>query len=162
MARRRNGRTTWRQAVEADLELLPLMNLFIVLIPMMLVSAVFLQVKAIDMALPSAAEHAPPPPAGLDLSVAIRDAAYVVRGNGLAEQVVPRGPHGPGGVPEREAWAGLARALRDVATAHPEERGVRILAASTTRYEEIVAVMDVARGAGLPEAALEDAGTEDR
>ena len=46
---RRRG---YRQLVEADLDIMPLMNLFVVLIPMLLLSAVFVEINAIEMDLP--------------------------------------------------------------------------------------------------------------
>ncbi|MBK7047145.1 MAG: hypothetical protein IPH48_11700 [bacterium] len=44
--RRRRG---FREAVADDVDLLPLMNLFVALIPMLLVSAVFLNITVIDL-----------------------------------------------------------------------------------------------------------------
>ena len=53
MSARANTRS-FRAHVEDDLEIMPLMNLFVALIPMLLISAVFLNVTVIDM-------KAPPP-----------------------------------------------------------------------------------------------------
>ena len=47
--------------VEGDLEILPLMNLFVVLIPMLLISAVFVHLTVIRMNLPSDDASATPP-----------------------------------------------------------------------------------------------------
>ena len=50
---RRSTRRGYRQVIESDLEIMPLMNLFVALIPMLLISAVFLNVTVIDMKLPT-------------------------------------------------------------------------------------------------------------
>jgi len=78
---------------EGELDLLPMMNVFIVLIPMLLTSAVFLKVTVIDTNVPSATGTAP-------------------------------------------ADAGASLSL------------------PKTRYQDIIAVMDVARASGLPSASL--------
>ena len=56
-----------------------------------------------------------------------------------------------------EAHEALFQALKGIAAAHAGDREVRIVSESRTRYEEIVEVMDIARGAGLPEASLAEA-----
>lgn len=134
---------------------MPLMNLFIVLIPLLLLSAVFIEVSVIDMALPSAAEAASAEEARLDLTVRIGERAYRVEGNGIAAREIARVTEGPGRhAPDAATREWLAAALREAVAAFPEQKDVRIVSGARTRYEEIVAVMDVARAAGLPFAAL--------
>jgi biopolymer transport protein ExbD len=141
----------WRQKVADDLELLPLMNLFIVLIPMLMLSAVFIEVRAIEMRLPADAEASA---AGepLIMTVRITDEHYVVESGATPARVIPRGADASVG---NAAWQQLDAELAAFAAAHPESRDVRIVAESTTRYDEIVAVMDLARAAGLHQAALQ-------
>jgi len=88
--------------VNTDLKLMPLMNIIIALIPMLLLSAVFLEVKVIETSLPrdaeastAAAEPSSPP---LDLAVHVRQAAYIVEGHGLDPRVLPR--RGGGSTPD--------------------------------------------------------------
>jgi len=71
VAERHRKRRRSREIVAADIEVMPLMNLFIVLIPLLLLSAVFIEVSVIDMALPSSAEAANAEDARLDLTVRI-------------------------------------------------------------------------------------------
>jgi biopolymer transport protein ExbD len=141
----------WRQKVADDLELLPLMNLFIVLIPMLLLSAVFIEVRVIEMRLPADAA-ATAAEAPLVLVVRITDAHYVVESSVMPARVIPRGEDTSASA---AAWQQLDAELTSFASAHPESRDVRIVAEATTRYDEIVAVMDLARAAGLHQAALQ-------
>jgi len=53
MRTRAGTRRSFRHEVNCDLELRPLMNVFIVLIPMLLMSAVFIEIRVIEMALPT-------------------------------------------------------------------------------------------------------------
>lgn len=147
MARRRHRGRSSRTHVAADLELLPLMNIFIVLIPMLLLSAVFVEVRAIEMAAPrvsEAADAAVRPT--LDLAIGVSDAGWVVRGDGIAEVRVAR--------PADGSLVPLVEALRQITAQHPDEKAVRIVSQPGTRYEELVSLLDAARAAGLPDASL--------
>jgi biopolymer transport protein ExbD len=160
MAEIRRRRRRSREIVAADIEVMPLMNLFIVLIPLLLLSAVFIEVSVIDMALPSAAEAASADEARLDLTVHVGDGAYLVSGNGVATQRIERLTEGDGShVPDSATRERLTAALRGVVTLFPAQKDVRIVSGPVTRYEEIVTIMDVARGAGLPNTALAGANS---
>lgn len=130
---------------EGELDLLPMMNVFIVLIPMLLTSAVFLKVTVIDTNVPSATGTAP---AGesLSLAITIKDDYFVVEGKGIASRVIAR--------TDADASAKLAAALAEVALSHPGNQDVIIISQPKTRYQDIIAVMDVARTSGLPSASL--------
>ena len=136
MSTRPGKRRSYRQSVNCDLELRPLMNVFIVLIPMLLMSAVFMEIRTIEMTLPQAAEAAETPPAEpFDLAIRITPSVYVIGANGVALRTIarPRGAVVPGADASAQIGAALA---------------------------EIVAVMDLARAAGLPRVALEGARIE--
>ncbi len=148
MIRRR--RKHFHEHVEEDLEILPLMNLFVVLIPMLLISAVFIEMAVIRMDLPG--EDAPPPKPreSLALSVSIRPEAWVVKGRRLPTSTVERGAD--------DAEARLADLLAGIAAEHPDDHDVVIRSQPDTRYDDIVAVMDVSRDAGLPNVSLAEDG----
>lgn len=140
---------SFRELVENDLDIMPLMNLFVALIPMLLISAVFLRVTVIDMdaapdsAAVSSGQEATAP---LNLAVTIRPDFFVIEGHGLAKIAVDR---------RREsAAAELPGALTKVVTDHPDNRQVMIISEADTRYDDIIAVMDITRAAGLPSASL--------
>lgn len=147
MARRTHRGRSSRTHVAADLELLQLMNIFIVLIPMLLLSAVFVEVRAIEMAAPRVSEASDAPSREpLDLAIGVSDAGWVVQGRGIAELRVPR--------PADGSLLPLIAALKGVVAQHPDEKEVRIVAQPGTRYEELVSLMDAARAAGLSDASL--------
>lgn len=145
MSARRNKRS-FRAHVEDDLEIMPLMNLFVALIPMLLISAVFLNVTVIDMKTPGPGETAAELGEDLALSVAIADDRYVIEGNGLTRKEVERGGD--------DTLGRLEMALAVVAAAYPLNETVTIVSRDRTRYTEIIDVMDTARAAGLPGVSL--------
>ena len=159
--RRRNRRKSL--TVNTDLKLMPLMNIIIALIPMLLLSAVFLEVKVIETSLPrnadaSAAEARPEAPP-LDLAVHVRKAAYVVEGHGVEPRVLPR--RSAKGAPDAATMEQLTLVLRAMAATRPGTSEVRIVADARTHYQEVISLMDAARAAGLSNAALEGAATEE-
>jgi biopolymer transport protein ExbD len=156
--RSRRQRST-RHSINSDLELRPLMNVFIVLIPMLLMSAVFVEIRVIEMSMPQAAEAAvSTPDQSFDPAVVILPDSYVVELNGAAVQTVPRqAPEADGTLPAHDAAVQLTQALTSLAASHPDRKEIRIVAQATTHYQEIIGLMDIARAAGLPQAALEGA-----
>lgn len=157
---RRNKRKSL--TVNTDLKLMPLMNIIIALIPMLLLSAVFLEVKIVETSLPRdadasavAAEPETPP---LDLAVHVRKAAYIVEGRGVEPRVLPRRENSS--TPDAATMEQLTQVLRAYAATRPGTTEVRIVADARTHYQEVITLMDAARAAGLMNAALEGSSTE--
>ena len=144
----RRSRRSSGHVVDGYLELMPLMNVLVALLPMLLLSAVFVKVTVIDLDAPPAAE-APAPAAdksSLALAVTIKDDYYVVEGQQIAKRVIQRAA--------ADAGVQLAGALADVVVQHPENREIMIISQPHTKYEDIIAVMDISREAGLPSVSL--------
>jgi biopolymer transport protein ExbD len=154
--RNRRQRST-RHGINSDLELRPLMNVFIVLIPMLLMSAVFVEIRVIEMSLPQAAQAAEPASdQSFDPAVRILPDVYLVEVNGAAVQTVARpAADADGTLPAHEAAVQLTQVLTSLAAAHPDHKEIRIVAQSGTHYQEIIGLMDIARAAGMPQAGLE-------
>jgi len=146
-----------RHGINSDLELRPLMNVFIVLIPMLLMSAVFVEIRVIEMSLPQAAQAAEPAAdISFDPAVRILDDTYVVEVNGAVVQSVARAAaDADGTLPARSAASQLTQVLSSLAAGHPDHKEIRIVAQATTHYQEIIGLMDIARAAGMPQAGLE-------
>lgn len=149
MARRRG----YRQLIEADLDIMPLMNLFVVLIPMLLLSAVFVEMSSIDMNLPGTdPEASSEAPEGLDLAVRLQADRYVVSGRRLSAQIIER--------KEADADDRLAAVLQSIRERHPREQSLRIESPDAARYQDIVTVMDISRAAGLAAISLAGSPTD--
>jgi biopolymer transport protein ExbD len=154
--KRLQGKTEFSQ----ELELMPMLNVFISIIPLLLLSAAFVQLAVIPTTLPTPAVPQVVVP-GADVKVAltimIHPDAFVVQANGVTTSTIERpvtlSRDDAGSVAVR---AQLEQALRAVAGDDQKKREVRIVADPTTRYEDLIDVMDVSRAAGLPEAGLAD------
>lgn len=142
----RHRRHSARDFIAADLDIMPLMNLFVVLIPMLLLSAVFVELSVLDMHLPSADDNANPPEEDLSLSVRIEESRYVVEGKRLKTQSIARGDEG--------AEERLKATLSDIRSQRSKEPNLTILSESETHYQDIITVMDIGREAGLGAVSL--------
>ena len=150
--------------VNTDLKLMPLMNIIISLIPMLLLSAVFIEVKVIETSLPRDAgtttvEAATPATPPLDLAVHVRSDVYVVEGHGIEPLLIARRPGTA--APDSVTAAQLTRVLQAIVASHPGTTEVRIVAEARTHYQEVISLMDAARAAGLVNPALEGAAPEE-
>ena len=146
---RANTRRSYRNIIENDLEIMPLMNLFVALIPMLLISAVFLNVTVIDMSAPPDASDAADnggKKENLALAVTIRDGYFVVEGSRIAKRVIAR--------TDEDADLRLAGALTDVAARFPDNENIMIISQPHTLYTDIITVMDISRESGLPSVSL--------
>src|SRR6267142_1612167 len=147
-SRRRKKRHA--KQVHTELEIMPMLNVFIAIIPLLLLSAAFVPVTVIKTTLPADGAVVAVSDAPLDLSIAIRADQYVIQVDGAVARTVSRSG--------ADAGHEMTDVLKEIAAAHPGHQEVRIVSRSNTRYEEIIQVMDMARAAGLPEAALADGG----
>jgi biopolymer transport protein ExbD len=146
---RASTRKGYRQIIEGDLEIMPLMNLFVAMIPMLLISAVFLNVTVIDMKAPPDVSDAGDgnKKEGLALAVTIKEHHFVVEGRrGLRKRVIARD--------DADANVRLAEVLSEIAAHHSDNHDIMIISQPDTQYGDIISVMDIARGAGLPSVSL--------
>lgn len=163
MHKRTRRRKIRKIEVNQELELMPMLNVFISIIPLLLLSAAFVQLAVIPTALPASAT-APAAPAApsqedatLALTIVIHPDAYAVEANGAVTSTIARAPRPRAAGTVDGARAELHDVLAAIAAQHPDHRTVRIVADPDTHYEDIIDVMDTSRSAGLPDAALADA-----
>ena len=148
MQRDRRRRTGYRQFVEADLDIMPLMNLFVVLIPMLLLSAVFVNLAVVDMHLPpSDAALSDSREAQLELAVTIDETRYTVDSSRTEKRVIPRDD-------VEAADEKLATVLRDITQRHPDNEEIMIISQGNTPYQELIRLMDISRESGIPAISL--------
>ena len=136
--RRRQHR---RRHPAADINVTAFMNLMVVLVPFLLMTAVFSHITILDLNLPEpnqqAANKPKKPP--YELRVTIREKMLVLSDNrnGLIKRI-PRkaGEHD---------YARLKETLKQVKARLPNHTTVTILAEQKTRYDDLIRAMDSAR-----------------
>ena len=129
-----------------DVDLIPVMNLFVVLIPFLLLSAAFYHVGVIPTSLPSEGGGAAGEEPGEQVVVSLR-----IEGDRLELSA-----HGEGSEEELEGLAAvlqrdgteldqLGRALRAIKARYGASDTVIVVPSRTVPYQDVVAVLDAAR-----------------
>src|SRR5689334_21155583 len=130
-----------------ELNLLPLMSLFVALVPALLYSAVFVPVSALGLDFPGTGGAATASP--LALAVRLTDDAYAVEG-------VPDSAYAPigrAGDPAA-ARAALRAQLDGIHARFPTSGGAILVVSPQVPYRDVVQVMDEVREAGFGNSTL--------
>ncbi|MEW6325471.1 MAG: biopolymer transporter ExbD [Nitrospirota bacterium] len=135
-----------RHAAEHELSITAFMNLMVVLIPFLLVIAVFSRIVTLELYLPTPSEQqaqSQAPPA-FSLTIFLRqDGIAVGNGREILAGLIKQGADYP--------WEELSKVLQRVKKEFPGEDTVAILAEPTIEYETLVRAMDVSRMAVVEE-----------
>lgn len=136
-------------SLSPDLDLIPVMNLFMVLIPFLLLTAVFAKTVAIDIYLPQISEEgagksAPPHEV---LTVRLNKNGFVF--GGLGRFIAPVEKKG-----ERYDFELLSKRLLELKKNHPDKDEVILLFDPATPYELVIKLMDATREAVTKESGI--------
>ncbi|HKE42908.1 MAG TPA: biopolymer transporter ExbD [Steroidobacteraceae bacterium] len=137
-ARKRLIRRLRRDNGEA-LNLVPMIDIFTVLVTFLLMTAVFYRTVVLELNLPTAQNNDTPPPPTLQLEVMVRKAKIQVadRGSGLLQEF-PNSAQG-------YDLAALSGFLQRVKQRFPEKMDATILLEPDIPYDTLVQVMDTVR-----------------
>lgn len=138
-----------------DIDVTPLMNMMVILIPFLISMAVFTQIASINFSLPPAMAEGEAPPGEapkeetgkIDISVAITDKGFTITGTGQVLPIIPK----QGDKYDLEA---LNRMMRAIKMQYPNQEDVVLIIEEQVFYEDIVNVMDICRDAQFPNIGL--------
>ena len=140
-------RKSFRDFVAVDLDIMPLMNLFVVLIPMLLLSAVFVQVSTLDMLLPPADQQAVNDDDDpFTVEVTVRAQSYRVEAGKLSAVQIDRS------APDADVQ--LQGALASIRASQQDVPPLTILSPADLKYQDLITVMDIGAAAGLGAVSL--------
>jgi biopolymer transport protein ExbD len=162
---RRQSRNHSRYRGRNDVNIVPMLDIFTILLFFLIFTAVFSKTHIVELNLPAQSSEPLKLPEGLILEV-------VVRKDGIVVQDKNTGPLQP--LPNVDGgydFGGLTAFLTRVKSQYPDMRNATLLLEADVSYETIVSTMDamrffqsvsngqVARGELFPEVALGDAPT---
>ena len=130
-----------------ELNLLPLMSLFVALVPALLYSAVFVPVSALGLDFPGTGGAASESP--LALAIRVADATYAIEGvPDSAYSEIPRTDD------PAAARAALRAQLDGIHARYPTSGGAILVVSPQVPYRDVVQVMDEVREAGFGNSTL--------
>jgi biopolymer transport protein ExbD len=143
-----------QEEVDTELNLVPIMNLFTALIPFLLLSAAFVQVKVINGSVPAIADGSDPvneekayDKRPVVVNVQVDDKGYHGSANG--DDVDPSEPEAFKVTLERGSKGydaiALTKHLAAIKQRHPKSDTIIIVPTEKLKYEEVVRVMDASR-----------------
>ena len=127
-----------------DLNIVPMIDMMVILVFFLIFSAVFTRTHVLELNLPGADAAVPDLPEGLNLEVIVRQSGIDVadRGTGVLRQL----PRGAG----EYDLKGLSEYLQLVKSKYPEHRDATILLEPEIAYDTLVQVMDTVRVFAVP------------
>lgn len=143
----RNLRRRSRQAAEVDLDVTTFMNLMVVLVPFLLITAVFSRITIVELTLPSATGGAAQVEPKFRLEVIVRDSGIELLNGDALIAALPK-------VDGAYDLAKLGQMVMALKKEYPESRDASVLLEPQIEYDHLIQVMDVVRSAPLPPGAL--------
>jgi len=141
---RRISRNHARYRGRHEINVVPMIDMMIILVFFLIFTAVFTKTNILELNLPGADNAVPDLPEGLDLEVVIRDDVIEVvdRGTGVLKSLpVVSGEHD---------LQGLSEYLQRVKSRYPDKQDATILLEQEIQYDTLVQVMDTVRVFGVP------------
>lgn len=130
-----------RRHPAAELNITAFMNLMVVLVPFLLMTAVFSHITILDLNLPppGAQDNKQPKKPPYELRITIREKMLVLSDNrlGLIQRIPSKG--------KEHNFAKLKETLKQVKARIPEHTNITILAEQKTRYDDLIRAMDSSR-----------------
>ncbi len=135
-------------ADDTDVNLTAVMNIFLILIPFLLLTATFVRIAVLELTLPSldraSQQQIVQKSESTILNILlIKEAELQLNSPGFKFETIARQTNDYN-------WQILDEQLERVKTKYPDSEDIIISPEPTIRYETIIAIMDRCRGAGFP------------
>ena len=146
---KRINRSLTSQIEIIDLDMTPVMNLFMVLIPFLMSMAVFTQIAIVDFSLPPAQGEGGGTESTkeLDISVIISENGFRIVGTGKKLDLVPK-------IRGRYQMDQLKTLLKAIKFQYPSQKSVILVFDGNTLYDDVIKFMDVCRESQFPDIGL--------
>ncbi len=153
-----------RTHAPAEMNITAFMNLMVILVPFLLITAVFSHLAILELDLPTGDSASSPPPLALELT--IRKDRLELSDHGRALEIIQNtnGKHD---------LKRLVKTLTRIKSLRPNERAISLLVEERTTYQTLIHIMDkvketktisagnVVNAALFPDISIGDAGARD-
>ena len=141
MARRHHYRR--RSKEPAELDMTTFLNLMVVLVPFLLITAVFSRITIVELSLPSANAPSTPVDQAFRVEVVVRDTGLEITNGSALIASLPK-------VDDEYDLEQLSTLLMSLKRDYPEKNDASVLLEPDIQYDYLIKVMDVVRSAELP------------
>ena len=140
MGRRHHYR---RRAKEpAELDMTTFLNLMVVLVPFLLITAVFSRITIVELSLPTSAGGPAPNAASMRVEVVVRDQGLEVQNGSAVIATLPL-------VEGEYDLARLSELVMSLKRSYPDKEDASVLLEPNIEYDHLIQVMDVVRSAQI-------------
>jgi biopolymer transport protein ExbD len=131
-----------RRDESPGLDVTTFLNLMVVLIPFLLISAVFSRVTIMELSIPTSAGGPASKPPIFAIEVIVRKAGLEIGNGSSVEAAIPKKD-------DEYDIKMLSEMLRRLKARYPEHEEATILMEPEIAYDHLIQIMDVVRGAGV-------------
>lgn len=141
-----------KSSEEEELQLTPIMNVFLIIIPFLLMTASFVQMAILELNLPalggrkSHTSQSEQKPVIINLLM-IKEAGFELKSPDMQFSLIPKQG-------AQHSLNGLKTELARIKTRYQDSEDIIIQPESTIKYELIIHVMDTCREAGFPNISI--------
>ena len=147
MARRHHYRRRTK-GVPHEIDVTTFLNLMVVLVPFLLITAVFSRLTIVELNLPSNAGSASPSPEGFTPEVVVRQEVIEITNGSAVIASIPNSDDGEYNLVR------LSDLMVELKQTYPEQESASVLMEATIPYDYLIQVMDIVRSVEVP---IEDA-----
>ncbi len=147
MARRHHYRRRGAQSPELDMT--TFLNLMVVLVPFLLIGAVFSRITIVELDLPTSAAAAGESEPSYRIEVIVRDEGLQLTDGKVLLATIPK-------IDERYDLQTLSEHVVALKQNHPNDEYASVLLEPNIEYDHLIQVMDTVRGAELPGESTEE------
>ena len=132
-----------RASNPADLDMTTFLNLMVVLVPFLLITAVFSRITIVELSLPSTSGGSGPSEPSFRVEVIVRDGGLELTNGTVPIAAIPN-------VEGEYDLERLGQLVMSLKRDHPDTDDASVLLEPQIEYDHLIQVMDVVRSAELP------------
>jgi len=141
-----------RRIKDVDVNIIPVMNIFLLLIPFLLLTAAFVRLAIVELSLPSinkkSSEKVQKTPKNLVLVLlSVKEKGFQLKSPGFKFQPVNK-------INNKYNYKKIVDQLRQIKSKHPQAEDIFIAPEAKVKYDIIIKVMDRCREIGFPNVSL--------
>ena len=137
------GSFTNRIRKPAEVMLVPMIDIFVVLVTFLLMTAVFSRITILQLDLPSANDGSAGAPPEFRLEVIVRESGFELTNGQQLIAALPK-------IDGEYDWATLSQLTQQLKSEHPDVDDASVLMERTVKYDYLIQVMDAIRSVDLP------------